>query len=313
MIFDGAGLVTSANGVGRRDRRSGRNSRPLALRPCSLVSACSRHAVDVLPAGCREVGPAVHADPSWIEVVVDSSGMAPIGRPADSQAAFAELAKIMRGARAPSETLCRIAELAKQALPGVADASVTLMRVGAVSTVSYTGPLAALLDERQYAAGSGPCVDAAISGDTITIDDTTASGTYPDFGRLAHRHGITHTMSVGLPVERRIIGALNLYGGDETTFDGSTAELATAFASSAAVAVANAGVHASTGTLVRNLQKALDARAVIDQAKGVLMAQHGWSPEVAFDQLVRQSNSANRKLRDIAQDVVDAAQRGQPQ
>jgi GAF domain-containing protein len=240
------------------------------------------------------------------------SSSEPVGRSPDPRAAFAELSKIMLGAQPLSETLTRIAELAKRTLPGVADASVTLMQDGTVCTVSFTGPVAAYLDERQYDAGFGPCMDAALSGGPIPIEDTARSGTYPDFGRLAHQHGITHTMSVGLPVERRTIGALNLYGRDAGRFDETTAELATAFASYAAVAVANAGVYASTATLAGNLQKALDSRGVIDQAKGVLMAQHGWSPEAAFDQLVRLSNATNRKLRDIAQDVVDDVQRSQP-
>ncbi|MGY1633506.1 GAF and ANTAR domain-containing protein [Geodermatophilus sp. SYSU D01186] len=243
---------------------------------------------------------------------MDLSGTDQRSRAPDPRAAFAELAKIMLGAQPLSETLSRIAGLAQQTIPGVADASVTLVQDGAVSTISFSGPLAAHLDERQYEAGFGPCVDAALSGRTIAIDDTADSDIYADFGRLAHRHGITHTMSVGLPVERRTIGALNLYGRDEGPFDETTADLATAFASYAAVAVANADVYANTVILAGNLQKALDSRAVIDQAKGVLMAQHGWSPEVAFDQLVRWSNSTNRKLRDIARDLVEAVQQGQP-
>jgi GAF domain-containing protein len=155
-------------------------------------------------------------------------------------------------------------------------------------------------------------MDAALSGGPITIDDTADSGTYTDFGRLAHRHGITRTMSIGLPVAQRTIGALNLYGRDADAFDATAAELATAFASYAAVAVANAGVYSSTVTLAGNLQRALDSRAVIDQAKGVLMRDLRCSADAAFDHLVRQSNATNRKLRDIAQDIVDAVQHDGP-
>jgi GAF domain-containing protein len=243
---------------------------------------------------------------------MDPASSEPVGRSPDPRAAFAELTRIMLGAQPLSETLSRIAELAKQTIPGVADASVTLMQDDAVCTVGFTGPLAAHLDERQYDAGFGPCMDAALSGGPIAIDDTADSGTYADFGRLARRHGITHTMSIGLPVEQRTIGALNLYGRDADTFDATTADLATAFASYAAVAVANAGVYASTVTLAANLQRALDSRAVIDQAKGILMRDLRCSADAAFDHLVRQSNATNRKLRDIAHDIVDAVQHDGP-
>jgi GAF domain-containing protein len=241
---------------------------------------------------------------------MDPSDDEPTGGQPDPRAAFAELSRIMLGAQPLSETLSRVAELAKRTIPGAAEVSVTLVQKETGTTVSFTGPLAAQLDERQYEAGFGPCMDAALSGATIPIDDTVHSGTYPDFGRIASRYGITHTMSIGLPVERRSIGALNVYGTGEGPFDETTAELATAFASYAAVAVANAGLYATTATLAGNLQRALDSRAVIEQAKGILMGRHRCSADAAFDLLVRQSSESNRKLRDIARDIVDDVQRG---
>ena len=78
------------------------------------------------------------------------------------------------------------------------------------------------------------------------------------------------------------------------------------------MAVANAGVYASTATLAANLQRALDSRALIDQAKGILMGRHGMSADAAFDLLSMESQLNNRKLRDIAQDLVDEVQRGGP-
>ena len=230
----------------------------------------------------------------------------------DPRAAFAELSKIMLGEQQLSETLARVAELAKQTILGAAEVSVTLLHDDKVASVAFTGSLAAQLDERQYEAGFGPCVDAALSGTTIAIENTADSPTYPDFAMLAHRHGITHTLSTGLPVQRRTIGALNIYGTDEHAFDDTTRELATAFASYAAVALANADLYASTANLAAHLQRALDSRAVIDQAKGILMRDHRISSDAAFELLVQRSNAANRKLREVAQDIVDDVQRGSP-
>ena len=111
-------------------------------------------------------------------------------------------------------------------------------------------------------------------------------------------------MSIGLPVQRQTIGALNVYGTDDTPFDEATQELATAFASYAAVAVANAGVYASTATLAANLQRALDSRAVIDQAKGILMERHKVTADQAFQLLAQASMAANTKVRTIAEQLV---------
>jgi GAF domain-containing protein len=153
-------------------------------------------------------------------------------------------------------------------------------------------------------------MDAAVSGETITIEDTANSSSYSDFARAAARQGVRHTMSIGLPVQRQTIGALNIYGIDDTPFDQATRELATAFASYAAVAVANAGVYATTATLAANLQRALQSRAVIDQAKGILMTRHGLSADAAFDELSQRSQAAQRKLREVAADLVEEVQRG---
>jgi GAF domain-containing protein len=232
--------------------------------------------------------------------------------PLDPRVAFAELSKIMLSEQQLSETLGRVAELAKQTITGAADVSVTLMEDSRVSSVAFTGALAAQLDERQYESGFGPCMDAALSGATVTIEDTAADPTYPDFGRAAARRGITHTMSIGLPVARQTIGALNIYGTTEGSFDAATQELATAFASYAAVAVANAGVYASTATLAANLQRALQSRAVIDQAKGILMGRHRITADAAFDLLSAQSQTTNRKLREIAGDLVAEVQPPDP-
>jgi GAF domain-containing protein len=218
----------------------------------------------------------------------------------------------MLGEQPLSATLERVAELAKQTIPGAADVSVTLLQDGQVASVAFTGSLSVQLDERQYEAGFGPCMDAAVSGGVIAIPDTADSPIYPDFARVAARKGIRHTLSVGLPVARQTIGALNIYATDETPFDEATQDLAAAFASYAAVAVANAGVYATTATLAANLQRALDSRAIIDQAKGILMARHGLSADAAFDRLAKQSQDTQRKLRDIAADLVDEVQRRGP-
>jgi GAF domain-containing protein len=237
----------------------------------------------------------------------DAGGIQP---PQDPRASFAELSKIMLGEQPLSATLARVAELAKRTIPGAAEVSVTLMADGEVESAAFTGPLAAQLDERQYESGFGPCMDAATSGRTIAIGDTATSTSYPDFARTARRYGVTHTLSTGLPVQRQIIGGINIYGTDGGAFDDQTRELATTFASYAAVAVANAGLYASTAQLAGHLQRALESRAVIDQAKGILMSRHRMSADAAFDLLTKDSQLANRKLREIAQDLVNEVQLG---
>jgi AmiR/NasT family two-component response regulator len=60
----------------------------------------------------------------------------------------------------------------------------------------------------------------------------------------------------------------------------------------------------------KNLTVAMQSREVIDQAKGALMARHRITADAAFDRLRERSQAENRKLRDIAAEIVDGATRG---
>jgi len=227
--------------------------------------------------------------------------------------AFAELARIRLDGEPLTQVLGRVAELAKEVLPDARDVSVTLLddaRAGCAGparakTVAFTGDLAVHLDERQYRSGFGPCLDVAVSGETILVD-TSNDGQYPEFSAAARRLGVTHSLSVGLPIPQRTIGALNIYGS-AGPFTDREVESAHAFAGHAAVAVANAALYASTADLARNLQIAMASRAVIEQAKGIVMAQRRCSADEAFELLRIDSQRRNVKLRVVCQSIVDSA------
>ena len=227
----------------------------------------------------------------------------------DPAAAFAELAKIVLG-EPLDVSLRQVAELAKQTVPGVEDVSVTLMENDKPRTVVFTGPLAVQLDERQYETGFGPCLDAATTGNTITVDNQELATTaYPDFSPVARSAGILHTVSVGLPLAQRVIGGLNIYGSDALPFAQPVVELAEAFAGYAAVAVANAARYSSADEMAEQMRMAMKSRAVIEQAKGIIMARDHCDPDQAFAILTRTSQTRNVKLRIIAEDIVASTHR----
>jgi transcriptional regulator with GAF, ATPase, and Fis domain len=224
--------------------------------------------------------------------------------PTDPQLAFTELGTVILGAQPLERVLEQVAWLALRTLPGADEVSVTLIEGDRPRSAAFTGPLAMALDERQYQAGFGPCLDAAITGDTVTIDDTAHEEVYRDFARHARAQHVTATLSVGLPIPQRVIGALNIYGTRGRSFDADSARLAETFAGYAAVALANAALYQSTVDLAENLQQAMHSRAVIEQAKGILMGQNRCTPDAAFAMLSNVSQRENRKLRDVARTIV---------
>jgi GAF domain-containing protein len=224
----------------------------------------------------------------------------------DPREAFAQLGAIVLG-RPIGEVLQRVADLAAACVPGADEVSVTLVEGERKSSAAFTGQLAATLDERQYELGFGPCLDAAQTGLHLRIDDTADERLYPDFAAAAARQGVRSTLSIGLPMPQKVLGAINVYRFSAPPLDAGAEEVATTFAAYAAVALANAALFASTVDLATNLQTAMDGRAVIEQAKGVLIARLGCTAEQAFVHLATQSQRQNRKLRDIAVELVENA------
>ena len=222
--------------------------------------------------------------------------------------AYTELATIILGAQSISAVLSRLAELARALIPGADEVSITLIERGRARTVGFAGTLATVLDERQYTCARGPCLDAAVTGTTIAIDDTAADTRYPEFSRQAHRHGIRHTLSVAIPAFQATTAALNIYGnGDTGPFTDRARDVADGFAGYASIALANAALYAVAVQEVAQMKTAMASRAVIEQAKGVIIRDRACSPEEAFDILRDASSRANRKLRDVAQSLVTSA------
>ena len=86
-------------------------------------------------------------------------------------------------------------------------------------------------------------------------------------------------------------------------------EHAEVFAGYAAVAVANISSHAAAVNEAIHLRRAMESRAVIEQAKGMIMVRDRCTAEEAFVMLTRISQHRNIELRDLAQAIVDAAQK----
>jgi GAF domain-containing protein len=204
--------------------------------------------------------------------------------------------------------LQEIAAVAQRSLPGGPETSVTLLTGDSATTVVHSGALALALDEVQYGRHGGPCLHAAETGETVEIIDTRSDTRWPDFAGDAARNGCLSCLSLPLPLHEGVSGALNIYAGRPAAFDDRSRGFAERFATYAAVVTGNMLVFESALDRIRNLEVALASRAVIDQAKGVLMERFKMTPDQAFQALVRVSMETNTKVRDIAERFVDTGE-----
>jgi GAF domain-containing protein len=116
---------------------------------------------------------------------------------------------------------------------------------------------------------------------------------WPRFARRAAGLGVGSLLAVPLTTPRGTIGALNLYAARPGAFDDDDELTAVAYATHAAIALANAELES-------NLRTGLATREEIGRAVGILMERHRITASAAFDMLVVASQHSHRKLRDVA-------------
>jgi GAF domain-containing protein len=190
--------------------------------------------------------------------------------PAD---AFAHLGRIKLSETDLSGVFQQIADLAKRTIPGASEVSVTLVQNKDAHTPAFTGDLALALDESQYKLSHGPCLDAAASASTQHVADMISESRWPDWTVRACEAGAHGSLSIGLPVQEALTGALNIYATKPDAFDEDALAIAQTFASYAAVAMANAYLYKVQTTLAQHMEIAMRSRAVIEQAKGIIMGR----------------------------------------
>ena len=227
----------------------------------------------------------------------------------DASDAFVELGKLSVSSQPLAEILQRTTELARAVITAPVEVSVTIITGDHATTPAATAAVAVALDEVQYRDGFGPCLDSARGGSAVLVDDITDETRWPGFTAAARDTGVRSSLSMPLPVQRHVIGALNVYSSQTQSFKDEGVALVEQFASYAAVAIGNTTLYLTSAKLAAQMQEAMASRAVIEQAKGILMAVHKCGPDEAFARLTTASQHSHRKLREVAREVVEQATR----
>jgi hypothetical protein len=201
---------------------------------------------------------------------------------------LAVLSQYFVGTGTLQDTLFRVSESTEKAIGPVDFVGITLPVEGGNRTAVFTDPASPEIDQAQYDAGVGPCLDALKMQRIQTVSSTREEGPWPEFRRAAADHGIGigigigSTLSLPLIVEDRVVGAMNL----------------------------NAQTYSDAYELTARLGEAMKSRATIEQAKGILMGTHGCGPETAFDLLTRAAQREEVTVREMARrTIVDATGR----
>jgi GAF domain-containing protein len=217
-----------------------------------------------------------------------------------------ELAHLLVSEESLETTLRRVADLAARVIDDCDAAGVTLVQDGRYVTAAYTSERTLAVDRGQYDRGHGPCLQAITDREVVRLDVEEAEELFPDFVRDAREHNVRSFLAAPLMMQGTAIGALNLYSEKPSGFTALDDVLIALFTGQASVAVGNTKLYSDAVQLTTQLREAISSRAVIEQAKGVLMARNGIDADAAFERLRHDSQHRNVKLRAIAQEIVDS-------
>ena len=197
-----------------------------------------------------------------------------------------------------------VLQIVRQVAPSTSS-SITLVNAeGAFISYDALDEIADRLDAVQSAAQSGPSVEATSLG-KIVASTPEAHPSWAQFWSVAGEVGVTAALSIPLRSGDTTYGALNVYA----TEPGPISEIEAGLARTLADHISNALALIDASALNTQLQEAITTRQLIGEAKGILMESESCTRDQAFDLLRRASQRTNRKLRDIAQEIVDAAER----
>jgi len=178
-------------------------------------------------------------------------------------------------------------------------ASVSLRHGGGrVETTAASDPVAQRAHELQQEMGDGPCLDVVFDEEGVNVvSDLSDSSRWPRWAEYATELGLSSMIAVRLFTREQTIGALDLYSFERQDYDTDDVLAARVVATRVSSVLARAQ-HEQT------LWEAIDSRHQIGQAQGILMERYKLTADQAFAVLRRFSQEHNRKLRDVAHQVV---------
>jgi GAF domain-containing protein len=199
-------------------------------------------------------------------------------------------------------------------LTGAASTGVVLSGVdGELRIAAASDATARMLQAVQIRYREGPSVDCHRSGRTVHLTDVNnVTRRWPAFGPACAGAGFRSVHAVPLRRHGVGVGTLNLFLLVGRVMSAGVLSVLDSLAGAAAIGILQQRSRQHHEVLAHQLQRALDSRIVVEQAKGVLAERLGIAPEEAFERLRRHARSNHLNVHELACTVVDDAAGTEP-
>ena len=174
--------------------------------------------------------------------------------------------------------------------------------------VASSSEAADMMELLQLEAEQGPCVECVHTGAPVSVADLNqARRRWPRFvDALTQHRSYRSVHAVPLRLRGQAIGALNLFHREPGPLPAPDLALAQALADVATIGILSERAIRGAEVLTQQLQATLNSRVIIEQAKGVIAAKGGISPDAAFTRLCRYARNHDQRLVEIARHVAEA-------
>ena len=179
--------------------------------------------------------------------------------------------------------------------------------MGDLHVVAATSEVTHVIELLQIQNEQGPCLDAFRLGRVVEsgpLAEPEAQERWPELSTAASDAGFGGITALPMRLRDRILGALNLFRVAPEPLSPEDAAVGQAFANIATISILQARATSDTREVIEQLQRALDTRVVIEQAKGFVSQFSQVTMDEAFKRIRGYSRSNNLLLRDVASDIV---------
>ncbi|GAP58449.1 hypothetical protein AHiyo1_15140 [Arthrobacter sp. Hiyo1] len=233
----------------------------------------------------------------------------PENEAADLLQGILDLQSVLVGAGNASDFLSGLTKLAAASISEASgdeiECAITVKVRRRPLTAAGSSPRAVQIDRFEQAIGDGPCIAALREMSPVIIDDGSTDLRWPALTKKFAEIGVHSSLGIPMEISEDASAALNFFASKPGAFTPDVFNKAVGFAAAARNILHLSVRIDSAHHRAEDLESAMQSRTAIDLACGVIMAQNRCSQAEAMEILTKVSSNRNRKLRDIATELIE--------
>jgi len=178
---------------------------------------------------------------------------------------------------------------------------------GVLRLVAASTEQARVVELFQIQNDEGPCLDCYRTGQAVIVSDIRsdrAASRWPRFAAATVEMGYAGVHAIPMRLRDQVIGTLNLFKTEPDGLNPAVVVAATALVAVATIGILQERAVRQQEVVAGQLQRALNSRVIIEQAKGVLAERLRVTPDEAFVMLRRYARDHNHPLTELSSDVI---------